>query len=55
MQDVNIQERMYRGAHLLFCLSNCLNGKRCSVQSSIRLFQEGSESHGDQALAILEI
>ena len=55
MPEVNIQERMYRGAHLLFCLGNRLNGKRCSVHGFIRLFQEGSESHGDQALAILEV
>ena len=41
--------------HLLFCLGNCLNGKRCSVHGFIRFFNEISESHGYQALAILKV
>ena len=55
MPEAGIEEGMYGGAHLLFCLGNCLDRKRCSVHDLIRLFQEGSESHGYQALAILEV
>ena len=55
MLTVNVKERAYWRAHLLFCLGNCLNGKWCSVHGSIRFLNESSEFHGYQALAILKV